>query len=228
MRPIRLIACHRGDRDSFIESPLCKSAAGRFPLYFHPWTPEGIPVIYNRFLRGQKDGFENVGQPDSYGLPEGFAIFVADDLEIIGNNVERELSRWADAGFSILGVAGASRLEVKAPARWQSMAGERGGTGVSVFHNQTPTPTGPLREAVVLDGMFLAVVWDQAEKVGWEFDERFPHHHYDIASCLRARSLGLKLRTVFVPVNRVVTEPTLGTLPGYAESECRFLLEFGN
>lgn len=53
---------------------------------------------------------------------------------------------------------------------------------------------------MILDGLFLAVALDRVLEAGWEFDEQYDFHHYDLASCLNAFELGLRLRTVFMPI----------------------------
>ena len=112
MRAIRLVACHRGDLESFEKTPLCRSAKGRFPLYVCLENTQGLPLRYNQFLTGAWEAFTLVGEFDRESAPDDILVFLHDDVEIVSNNVEPELNRWAERGYAILGLAGAARVRI--------------------------------------------------------------------------------------------------------------------
>jgi hypothetical protein len=215
MRAIRYVTAHRGGEESFRCSPLYASLGEREPLCARLNNRQGLSQVYNLFLDGRYEEFATLGPPARHS-PEDIVVFVHDDVEVIGNNVAQELNRWADEGFAILGLAGASKFVIEPPTLWHLMAERGARNGMSVFHiawndpvtgelkwdGDQPRPTlfGPYGEVVILDGLFLGVVRDAVDRVGWRFDERFRFHHYDLASCLNAHALGLRMRTVFVPV----------------------------
>ena len=80
---------------------------------------------------------------------------------------------------------------------------------------------------VVLDGLFLAVVSDVVRAAGWKFDEDYDFHHYDLASCLRAREMGLKLRTVMIPVVHWSIGLKDPNDPVFLRNQAVFLKNFG-
>jgi hypothetical protein len=140
---------------------------------------------------------------------------VHDDVEVVCANVDAVLNEGVDEGFAILGLAGATKAKVRIPATWDHMMEPGFGSGCSIFRNAVrdkngqqvqnpsqpyPTPFGPLGEVVFLDGLLIAVALDQAKGVRWQFDEDYDFQHYDVASCIRARDAGLRIRTVFIPV----------------------------
>ena len=241
-RSIQFVSAHRGDEESFRNSPLFTSIRDRHPIYAKLNNSEGLPLVYNRFLRGETAAFTSFFERRPLDDPRGIVVFVHDDLEVLGANIEFELNRWAEDGFAIMGLAGARSLEVKAPAIWTEMATPGSASGISVYHNTRPdTKTGAyerwpdqpfigayglLGEVAVLDGMFLAVVKDAASAAGWEFDEAYDFHHYDLASCLRARQAGLKLRTVFLPCVHWSGGLTNMADPIFIRNQKTFLKEF--
>jgi hypothetical protein len=216
VRQVRFVTATREGLAAFkATSRLYQSLSGRADIYVCTENSEGLSKVYNRFLNREYDAFTLLGPGAPAHADDDIAAFVHDDVEVIGNNVESELNRWVDEGFSLLGLAGTASVEVKAPSMWHLMSPRASQSGVSVFHNAHKDASGntvnipgqpvasmfgPLREVVMLDGLFLAVALDRVDEVGWRFDEAFNFHHYDLASCIRARDLGLRLRTVFIPV----------------------------
>lgn len=241
-RPVLFVSAHRGDEGSFRETPLFQSIGHLHPVYAALNNREGLPKVYNRFLKGEWDSFASLGPPFEKGLDGSIVVFLHDDLEMLGANIESELNRWADEGFALMGLAGAARIRTSSPAIWMEMADRTTLSGVSIYHNARMNPQtgqmqnfpeqpfigayGPLQEVVVLDGLFLAVVVSAVQNANWTFDEDFDFHHYDLAACLRAREAGLRLRTVFVPV--VHWSPGIKNLndPVFKRNEARFLSRY--
>src|SRR4051812_2607635 len=116
MRSVRFVTAHRGDRASFETTPIYTSLAGRYSLYAATDNTEGLSVVYNRFLNGEYSTFQAFGPEQGEHGRDDIVVFLHDDVEMLGGNVEVQLNRWCDRGFSIMGLAGASRLTVRKPA----------------------------------------------------------------------------------------------------------------
>ena len=168
-------------------------------------------------------------------------VFIHDDVEMLGNNVEEELNRAIESGYALMGLAGGRRPVLGSPALWNTMTRDSDRSGTSVFHNMHKLPNGglhrateypisarfgPLREVDLLDGLFLAVAIDEVQKTGLRFDEAFKFHHYDLSFCLRAKAAGLRMRTVFVPVVHWSPGLTNWEDPDFVESERIFLARY--
>jgi len=242
VRAIRFVTATRDDEATFRRtSHLFRSLGEREDLYVACQNREGLSKLYNRFLDGDTAAFTFVGPPQGIRAADDIIVFLHDDVEVVGGNYVAELNHWVDEGFSILGLAGAMRAQVRSPAFWHLMGGRNDMSGVSVYTNNQIDPNGKtvnvpdkpfpimfghLGEVVLLDGLFMAIALDRADAAGWRFDEAFDFHHYDIASCIRARDLGLRLRTVFVPVVHWDTGLNR-TDPAWAASNDRFVAKYG-
>lgn len=243
VRKLRFVTAHRGGLSSFEKTPLYKSVLGRHDFYVCLNNSDGLPKVYNRFLDEDFATFTPCGEFQPTHAPDDIVVFVHDDVELLGLNAEHELNRFADDGFAIMGLVGSRHITVREPALWHTMSPEEAYSGVSVFHNtvhppnrppypdpEQPRPVnfGPLSEVIILDGVFMAVVKDLADKVGWRFDEDYDFHHYDLASCLKANLAGLRLRTVFIPI--VHYSPGIGDLsdPVFVKNQKTFIASFQN
>jgi hypothetical protein len=237
------VSAHRGDEASLRLTPLFRSLRERYDLAVRLKNSEGLSKTYNRYLNGELGAFAKFGPWETQPSANDIVVFLHDDVEMLGNNVETELNRWADEGFAILGLAGASELsEIKAPAVWQKIAKPGAFSGVSIFHNSYrdkdgtkqynnpdqpfPAKFGDLKEVLLLDGLFLAVVRERTDPVGWRFDEDFDFHFYDLASTIKACSLGLRLRTVFIPVVHWSIGLSDPNDPVFRKNEAKFLAKF--
>lgn len=237
------MSAHRGDEASLRRTPLFRGLRERYDLAVRLNNSEGLSKTYNRYLNGEPGVFSRYGPWQTPPAANDIVVFLHDDVEMLGNNVETELNRWADEGFAILGLAGASEIsEIKSPALWHLIAKPGTLSGVSVFHNSysdhqgrntynnpdqpIPAKFGDLKEVLILDGLFLAVVRELTDPVGWRFDEDYDFHFYDIASSIKACSLGLRLRTVFIPVvhwSIGLTDPNDSV---FRRNEAKFLAKF--
>lgn len=129
----------------------------------------------------------------------------------------------------IIGVAGTAQATIKRPALWHLMSDRQYHSG-AVSHLDTQhdvmqmTSFGPYpRRCLLLDGLFLAVNLKRVLEVDWCFNEQFDFHHYDLASCLDANKLKLKLSTCNIHV--VHESPGLQDYhdESYQRSEKKFL-----
>ena len=89
--------------------------------------------------------------------------------------------------------------------------------------NFGPTPA----EVIILDGVFIAIHLPSILASGWRFNENYRFHHYDMASCLEAFKLGLKMG-VF-PIHLIHLSQGLDSFSDKAwrESNDLFLAEYG-
>lgn len=122
VRKVRFVTAHRGGVDTFEKSPLYKSVGGKFDIYLRPENAEGLPAVYNRYLREDYDYFRKYLVSDEQHRRDDIIAFVHDDVELYSYRIAEELNCWIDAGFSILGPIGAAGLAVRAPAFWVQMA----------------------------------------------------------------------------------------------------------
>jgi hypothetical protein len=242
MRSLRFVTASRCDEDEFRSTPIFRSLGGRYDLYAALGNSEGLPKVYNRFLDGDFGCFRSYGPRQGEHDASDLAVFIHDDVEMLGNNVEEELNSAVDSGFALAGLAGGKRPTIRSPALWNLMTREFERSGVSVFQNWHHAPNGgthrivdyplacrfgPLREVDLLDGLFLGVATDEANRVGLRFDEAFQFHHYDLSFCLRAKAAGLRMRTVFVPVIHWSSGLSDLSDPLFQESDRAFLAKYG-
>ena len=129
----------------------------------------------------------------------------ADALIIVHDDVWMEhdpvpnLRRLFDQ-YDLIGVAGASRIQLESPSLWHLMGGGFGGGNLHgrVAHG-TPTDNhitdfGPYpHRVVVIDGVFMAMKPLLMEEV--KFDEECPsyYHFYDIIMSQRSHNQGFKV-----------------------------------
>lgn len=243
MRTVRFVTASKANKEQFKTRPIFKSVAGKFDLYARLDNREGLSEVYNRFLNGDFEAFSFFGESKGVLGPADIIVFVHDDVEIVGGNVAEELTKWAEKGFSMMGLAGAAHVTVGEPALWNRMAPPQFHSGTAIFHiSHRISPTerrmipdfpyaatfGALREVDVLDGVFLAITLEAVQKTGFRFDEDFTFHHYDLAACLTARKAGLLLRTVFIPV--IHMSPGINKFmedKAWLESQAKFLEKYG-
>ncbi len=148
---------------------------------------EGLSVVYNRKVR------------EYAGSGVDFLIFVHDDVYIDDLKIYDKLKQaYYGLGFKIIGVAGATSLNIGFPTLWHLMADRKhqrgfvhhgaGGAQTTVT-NFGPTPS----EVLIMDGLFMAVHLPSIVNSGWQFNEQYRFHHYDISSCIDAFIAGLRM-----------------------------------
>jgi len=126
-------------------------------------------------------------------------ILVHDDV-ILEEDPIPKLEKLFD-DYDLVGVAGASKIELKSPALWHLMGGGfQGGSlhgkvnHMDALYGPQPTYFGPYPHRVVMiDGVFIALNRKAMETV--RFDESNPcgFHFYDLQASLDAHLSGLKV-----------------------------------
>lgn len=181
---------------------------------------EGLSAVYNRKIR------------EYSGSGVEFLAFVHDDVYIDDLKIHDKLRQaFHGLGFKIIGVAGATSLNISFPTLWHLMAerkNQRGfvhhGTGgpQTMVSNFGPTPA----EVLIMDGLFMAVHLPSVVDSGWRFNENYRFHHYDLSSCLDAFAAGLKMG-VF-PIHLIHLSLGLDSVNNTAwrESNDRFIAEY--
>lgn len=182
----------------------------------------GLPSMYNQFLT------------EKYYQSYNIVAFVHDDVwiddELIADKIE-----WAMMDYDIVGVAGCLNPKIQHPALWHTMSERKDHRGqAGHFVNQQKTKSfgepcymtsfgvTPSRVAVV-DGVFVAVNLSNILTRRWKWNENFTFHHYDIASCIDANNLGLRIGVY--PINIYHASPGLKSLEdtGWSASNKKFL-----
>lgn len=161
----------------------------KHPNYMvHYENKKGLPELYNEYICEE---FRNC-----------IIIFVHDDVRIDDGEWYFKLEKCFNEGYSVVGLAGNSNIDIKKPTLWHLMnADNKKVHSGAVAHpygkdQECITVFGPYPQRVVLlDGLFLAVkVRDILDK-GIKFDEKFKFHHYDLDFSLQCHKNGLKLTT---------------------------------
>ena len=188
---------------------------------------------YVRVFTANKDGLSTCyNKAISEDTDSDIMIFVHDDVFIDDGLFIPKLIE-AHNTYDIVGVAGGLNPIIKAPALWHIMCGGfgpnlRGAAGH--YLNDTLTAItnfgyAPARVAI-LDGVLLSVKMESVRRTGWKFNENYKFHHYDIASCLDANKLKLKLGVANIHINH--RSPGLKSFDdtSFLESQSIFLNEY--
>lgn len=136
-----------------------------------------------------------------------YMLFMHDDLEIHDHFLIKKLLK-AHESFDIVGLAGATTQDYSknVPMVWhlcrekpehsRGIVGHyipQGFNGVSETHINSayfgPTP-GPV---VVIDGLFMSFKMSSLKGKGEIFNRNFTFHHYDMAMCVNAIDMNLKV-----------------------------------
>lgn len=190
----------------------------QYKLIMHVDNTTPLSKVYNKYLNKRTLEKHDV------------VLFVHDDVFIDDLGCFDKLySSLFTYGNDLVGLAGASQVTIKKPALWHLMSDRKHHSG-SVAHIDTQndvmqmTSFGPYpRRCLLLDGLFLAVNLKSILDVDWKFNVQFEFHHYDLASCLDANKLKLKLSTCNIHV--VHASPGLEDYydESYQQSEKKFL-----
>ena len=190
------------------------------PDYVRVFTSnkDGLPACYNKAITEDTES--------------DIMIFVHDDVSIDDGLFIPKLIE-AHETYDIIGVAGGVNPAIKAPALWHIMCGGfgpnlRGAAGHYLNDELTAITNfgyAPARVAI-LDGVFLSIKMSSVHRTGWKFNENYKFHHYDIASCLDANKLKLKLGVSSIHINH--KSPGLKSLDdvSFLESQSIFLNEY--
>jgi len=189
--------------------------------YVHYYTnnKEGLSKRYNQFLNENGEDYDIV-------------VFVHDDVFIDDGKLALKLIQ-AHETYDIVGVAGGVNPQIKEPALWHIMCGgfgsnlrgfaghylPQGGVAITSF-GSTPG------RVAIADGLFLSVNTKRVQETGWKFNENYTFHHYDIASCLDANKLKLKIGVC--PILLYHKSPGLKSLSDtlFLENQAKFLKEY--
>jgi hypothetical protein len=219
MKKLLVVSCTKKDADEKNDIKIYDSLRllkKEIKTKIHYNNSKPLPVVYNQYLN--KDTLKN----------HDIVVFAHDDLYIDDLKVKGKLDL-AMNGLDIIGLAGCLNPKIKKPALWHLMSDRVDWRGhvahtldeKGVIQMTTFGPT-PSRVAIV-DGLFIAVNLKTVLDTGWKFNENFSFHHYDIASCIDANKL--KLKVGVIPINVVHDSPGLTDYNDnvFQESEKKFL-----
>lgn len=221
-----LISCTRKSKEEAPSLPLYRSYTDglRTPLIKLDMTwdnSEGMPTVYNRKLEEYRNSSAE------------FLVFVHDDVYIDDLKLYEKLSLSKNKlNYDIVGLAGGLNPRLTDLALWHIMteknqqrgevahpAGNQGQTMTTAFG---PTPS----RVAIADGLFLAVHLPSINKTKWKFNENYKFHHYDIASCIDANRMSLKIGVY--PIHVIHSSPGLLSIhdKSWSESNKKFLEEY--
>jgi hypothetical protein len=226
-KPIIIVSCTaRAERDRselLLAQSFDHGGFDKFADLDITWSNRlGLSAAYNQKLRKYAaSGVE-------------FIVFAHDDVYMDDLKLADKLqAAHTGLGYHIIGAAGAVQVKVAEPTLWHLMAERSQHRGfVHHFTNNGlihcssfgVTPS----EVVLIDGVFMAVHLPSVLEKGWEFNENYEFHHYDLASCLDAKKAGLSLGVY--PIHLIHESPGLDSLsnPAWRASNQRFLAEYGS
>lgn len=204
MKPILIVSCTRGTKTATkIHNSMNMLSKSEVKLEIIEQNTRGLPEVYNEYIS------------EKIAKKHDIVLFVHDDVYIDDLKLRGKLYNNINA-FDIVGLAGCVKPKIKQPVLWHLMA-ERNNLRGCVAHpinisdseyavvNTTFGYT-PSRVAII-DGLFMAINLKTVLKSGWRFNENFHFHHYDIASCLDANKLKLKIGVA--PIHVIHDSPGL-------------------
>jgi len=167
------------------------------------WQTKDIELdVY--FKEGNKDSLQKVyNKAIDFAIKENLDHIILCHDDIILENFDYEKLKVHFETYDVLGVAGASQINLKQPALWHLLGGGFGSGNLHGAvahidgHQKSMTAFGPYpHPAIVMDGVFLAISRKAFKKI--RFDESCPagFHFYDIAYTLDASLAGLKCGVV--------------------------------
>lgn len=163
-----------------------------------------------------------------------FLVFCHDDVYLDDHNLATKLHlARIQFGFDIIGLAGGSSPKIASPTLWHLMCDKkthRGAVSHPTFdrsslsvttYGKNPAPVD------IIDGVFMAVNVSAIKASNWRFNPNYRFHHYDLASCLDAKRIGMT--TGVYPIHVVHSSIGLGSYedPEWKRSDAAFLNEFG-
>lgn len=182
---------------------------------------EGLCTVYNRCIEYYKN--------KNYD----FLVFVHDDVYLDDTKLAEKLQKAVDEwGFDIIGLAGGLNPKIKHPTLWHIMCDRndhRGQVQHPINEKQIyctgfgPTPA----RVAIADGVFLAINLPKILEVGWRFNENYKFHHYDLSSCLDANKLKLKIGVYPIHIIHISSGLNSFENKSWAESNQKFLKEYG-
>ena len=219
MKKILVVSCTQRSQEEKQDLKIFDSLRllkNEIKVKIHFNNKEPLPVIYNQYLT--KNTLKN----------HDIVVFAHDDLYVDDLKIKGKLDL-ASNGLDIIGLAGCLNPKIKKPALWHLMSDQKDWRGYvahttvkeGVINMASFGPT-PSRTAVV-DGLFIGVNLKSVLAANWKFNENFSFHHYDVASCIDANKL--KLKVGVIPINVVHDSAGLKDYneKSYQESEKKFL-----
>lgn len=183
----------------------------------------GLPELYNRKIEEYLDSDFT------------FLVFCHDDVYLDDHNLATKLHlARIQFGFDIIGLAGGSSPKIASPTLWHLMCDkktQRGAVTHPTFDRSSLSVTtygkSPAQVDIV-DGLFMAVNVSAIKASNWRFNPNYRFHHYDLASCLDAKRIGMT--TGVYPIHVVHSSPGLNSYedPEWKRSDATFLKEFGD
>lgn len=195
MKPILVVSATRNKKfDTKIYQSVggisANHSAAELKLNIVENNREGLPTVYNRFL------------DKKYLKKHDIILFVHDDVFIDDLKLKGKLYNNLNQMYDMVGLAGCIRPVIKKPVLWHVMTQRENLRGFvhhekQITQDQIATQVTsfgytPCRVAII-DGLFMAVNLKRVISSGWKFNEQFDFHHYDIAACLDANKLKLKV-----------------------------------
>ena len=183
----------------------------------------GLPELYNQKIEEYLDSDFT------------FLVFCHDDVYVDDHNLATKLHlARIQFGFDIIGLAGGSSPKIASPTLWHLMCDkktQRGAVTHPTFDRSSlsVTPYGKSPAQVdIVDGLFMAVNVSAIKASNWRFNPNYRFHHYDLASCLDAKGIGMT--TGVYPIHVVHSSPGLKCYedPEWMRSDAMFLKEYGN
>lgn len=225
MKPILIICCSREEdkRTLRLYSSLKGFDTKEVRVIYHTGNVTALPEIYNRYIN-----YETMRKHD-------IVLFVHDDLYIDDYKLRGKLYNSIQQ-YDIVGIAGATKLSIKAPTLWHIMSPPDARRGFvhhpveireDVWANKCSSYGYTPDRVIVIDGLFMAVNLRSVLKTEWIFNEQFDFHHYDLASCLDAHKLGLKIGVT--PIHTIHSSPGLKNINDipFQSSQQKFLDIYG-
>jgi hypothetical protein len=155
-------------------------------VHFFTNNTDGLSQRYNEFIENNINDYDII-------------TFVHDDVYIDDGKIINKLES-AHEQYDIVGIAGGLNPTIRQPALWHIMCGGfgpnlRGFAGHYINNEQISiTNFGPTPSRVaIIDGVFFSIKTKSIKESGWKFNENYTFHHYDIASCIDANRLKLKI-----------------------------------
>jgi len=156
------------------------------------------------FKEGNKDSLQKVyNKAIDFAIKENFDHIILCHDDIILENFDYGKLKKHFEKYDVLGVAGASQINVQEPALWHLMGGGFSSPNLhgAVAHlnggRKSMTAFGSYpHQALIMDGVFLAISRKAFKKI--RFDEKCPSgfHFYDLIYTLDASLAGLKCGVV--------------------------------
>ncbi len=185
----------------------------------------GLPKLYNSYLNSNTLKKHDI------------VLFVHDDVYIDDLKLKGKLYNNLSQMYDIVGVAGCIKPTIRKPVLWHLLSSPEDRRGFVHHEKQiaqeqyatyvTPFGYTPSRVALI-DGLFMAVNLKKVLHAGWSFNDQFDFHHYDIAACMDANKLKLKIGVA--PIHVIHSSPGLTDMNDIAwnKSQDKFIQLYTN